>query len=420
MSLIRKLVDGKAFAGVAGEILEKLNPTLFKERSFKKGEIILHQEEIAQSIFFIIEGTVELYKEMEDGKKCHLEGKKAGDFLGEMGILLNTSRFAYAVCETEVLTIEMKAYAFKSLIDLIPDIRSNVVKNSILNTTENLLTESARGNLLSRMLNEIKEQKELLEVSNQKLEKASEVINSSLRYARRIQNAILPPPETLALFSDSFLIFKPRDIVSGDFYWLANFGDVTYVAVADCTGHGVPGALLSIIGLMLLNRVTMGAKKSPSQILVELHEGLRSALKQEGFEASTQDGMDLSLVAIKEDKLIFAGAKRPLFLAHGESIREIKGDKKSVGGKQKEEHRSYEEHQISYHKGDIIYLCSDGFLDQHNFQNKRIGSVKFKHLLNSVCSLPLSMQKERFEEFLRAHQGGVNQRDDITILGVQL
>ncbi len=262
-----------------------------------------------------------------------------------------------------------------------------------------------------------------LERANAELAEKNQQITDSIIYARRIQQAILPEAELLRQSFDGqyFVIYRPLNIVSGDFYWLAHAQGNILVAAVDCTGHGVSGAFLSMIGHTLLNKiVTEDQILEPAQILERLHRNVRTALQQETGDA--MDGMDVCLCRIHPDKqhVTFSGAKRPLYYVSPHEFHEIKGDRKSIGGRQKEEHRTFTHHDLSCRPGDMLYLCSDGLADQPNPDGKKIGSKHVKTLLAEISSQPVHDQKSRILSRLHEHQQHEPQRDDITILGVRV
>jgi serine phosphatase RsbU (regulator of sigma subunit) len=263
-----------------------------------------------------------------------------------------------------------------------------------------------------------------LERANHELAAKNQHITDSIRYARRIQQAILPTPETMAqAFGENFfVIFHPLNIVSGDFYWLARVQDDILIAAVDCTGHGVSGAFLSMIGHTLLNKIVVEDRIiEPAEILQQLNIGIRKSLQQE--TGDTRDGMDVCLCRIHADRqhVTFAGAKRPLYYFSRQQLEEIKGDRKSIGGKPKKKGpQDFTNHDISILPGDMLYLSSDGLADQPNPDGKTFGSEELRILLNEAAAYPEDEQKRLITERLHAHQQDKPQRDDITLLGVRV
>ncbi|MCX6296779.1 MAG: SpoIIE family protein phosphatase [Bacteroidetes bacterium] len=227
---------------------------------------------------------------------------------------------------------------------------------------------------------EIVEQKKLIEEKNKD-------ITDSINYAKRIQDSILPEQTLLnSIFTDSFVLFKPKDIVSGDFYWFAEHKGVKIIAVADCTGHGVPGALMSMIGSNILNKLVLeNGLTQPDLILNELHEEVRTALKQKENASETNDGMDIAIISITKDQLHYSGAHRPLYYITNNILQEIKADKFPIGGIQQEEKRIFTNHVLTLQQNDKIYLSSDGFADQFGGESgKKLMTKKFKELLQNI------------------------------------
>jgi serine phosphatase RsbU (regulator of sigma subunit) len=271
------------------------------------------------------------------------------------------------------------------------------------------------------------------------LREKNEQVTASIRYAKKIQNAILPLETQLKeSFKEYFIIYKPRDIVSGDFFWFNKLDGKIFFAVIDCTGHGVPGAFMSMIGNAILNQ-TVNQNKifQPDIILENLNIGVREALGQKvGEEMYVSDGMDvcLCLIETEKKKVLFSGAKRPLFLLKEStssigkreekrdfySLLTIKGSRKSIGGRQKEIKRKFSVQEIDIKTGDILYLSTDGFMDQNNNEEKKYGTRRFKELILEIAAHDMIDQKKKIENELALHQGGEAQRDDITLAGIKV
>ncbi|EAY24045.1 serine/threonine protein kinases [Microscilla marina ATCC 23134] len=272
---------------------------------------------------------------------------------------------------------------------------------------------------------EILSQQEVITESNEQLTLQNTKIMSSIRYAQTIQEAILPFYSRLKkVLGEYFVLYKPKDVVSGDFYWLSKLDRYKFIAVVDCTGHGVPGAFMSLIGFSLLNEiVNEKCNVDPSVILRQLHEGIFFALKQE--QSTNRDGMDLCLCRIEEQKednltVVFAGAKRPLYYISNNQLHTLKGDRMSVGGKQIKASKSFTNHTISMKKGDLLYLTTDGYVDTPNPQRQSFKQHRLLQVLDTCKHIPIHQQKRVFENTLSNYQLDAEQRDDITIVGVKL
>lgn len=262
--------------------------------------------------------------------------------------------------------------------------------------------------------------------SNKIIAEKNSNITKSIIYAQRIQQAMLPQDYRIAeKLPDFFSIFRPKEIVSGDFYWFNTIQKKHFLIVADCTGHGVPGAFLSVIGHTLLNKIIIEKHIfSPALILEALHDEVRTSLRQKGKKRQANDGMDIAIcqIDLSKQSLIFAGAKRPLYVYQNNQnqLLKIAGDKKSIGGRQKEQERHFTDHQVNFSYGDTLYMNSDGFVDQHNADGKKFGSLKLESVLQQVGVFDAAAQKQQLNEALDKHQGDESQRDDITLIGIKL
>jgi serine phosphatase RsbU (regulator of sigma subunit) len=270
----------------------------------------------------------------------------------------------------------------------------------------------------------------ILEKNNQEIANKNKKIIDSIRYAQTIQQAILPIKSAIDKYFDWFIIFQPKDIVSGDFYWFDHFEEKnkSVFAVVDCTGHGVPGAFMSMIGnRLLIEAVKEKGISKPVDILDKIDASIRVALMQE--ETSNNDGMDMCVCSIEyldNDKcrVDFAGAKRPFFYSDGkDGMKHIKGTIRSIGGKKRIREKAvkpFEEHSLILDKGEMIYLTTDGFFDLQSPSRKKFGRVNFIDLLNEHHKKNLFKQKEVIMDALHLHKGSEYQIDDITILGIRL
>lgn len=274
-----------------------------------------------------------------------------------------------------------------------------------------------------------KNQQALLELQvkerTKELQEKNKNMTDSLRYAETIQKAILPTETDLKEYlPEVFTVYEPLDIVSGDFYWFKPLGDIVYIAVADCTGHGVPGAFMSMIGSSLLSdMVQQNRTLKPCETLELLNQKIRTSLSQQDNRNS--DGMDICFckINLKTHQVWFSGAKRPLYITKKDgTFKEIKGDRKSIGGREREKDNAKEftTTEIQLESGDMIYLTSDGYADQPNSQGKKIGSLQLQHLLKNIASLPAQKQKQELTDMLNVHQGDTKQRDDIAIMGIRV
>ncbi len=273
----------------------------------------------------------------------------------------------------------------------------------------------------------IEKDKERIQMLKNQIEAKHLEVTDSIRYARGIQNALLPREDILkSMLSDYFLLWKPRDIVSGDFYWMKKQGDLLLFAVCDCTGHGVPGAFMSMLGMAFLNDITADADNNikPSDILEQLRRKVIISLKQSAAGTlEPKDGIDMALCILdtKTLTLKFAGANNPMYIVSNGALTEYKGVKNPIGFYPKE--KQFETTEIPVKKGDYIYMFSDGFPDQFNAKtNKKVTYGRFKNLLveiNNETSDP-EIQKKRLDDFFESWRNGFVQMDDVLIGGFRI
>ncbi|MCQ2959086.1 MAG: SpoIIE family protein phosphatase [Bacteroidales bacterium] len=270
-------------------------------------------------------------------------------------------------------------------------------------------------------------QSELLTRNNEELAKSNRLIRDSISYAKRIQEAILPPISILHEYlPNAFIMFKPRDIVSGDFYWFMEREGKMYVAAVDCTGHGVPGAFMSMIGATLLQQITYKKMRTPAEILDKLNIGVRSALNQKDGASteSQEDGMDITLCLIdKEAKTVeISAANHVVYCVHDALVETIEGDMASVGGSiNSDMSEGFTNHKFFYTSGTRLYMFSDGFQDQFGGEsNKKFLGVHFKKLLFETSTLPMEEQCQVLNKTFEDWKGSRKQIDDVLVLGLEL
>jgi len=260
----------------------------------------------------------------------------------------------------------------------------------------------------------------------QELQVTNEHITSSITYAKTIQTGILPLGEMVDKHFENFILFRPKDIVSGDFYWYINTKNYHFVAAVDCTGHGVPGAFMSMIGSSLLNQIVYNENEyNTANILTKLNELVIFSLRQEKTE--NNDGMDVSLCRIEKlngsANIQFTGAKRPLlYIKAGQTkLEKLKGDRKSIGGTQKKRSSGgFTSQEINLDSNSTIYLSTDGFVDQNNAERKKYGTLKLIEKIESISNTNMKNQHDVLNTEIENWMKGTKQRDDITILGLRL
>jgi len=267
----------------------------------------------------------------------------------------------------------------------------------------------------------IEVQKAEVEAQKEQVEHKNEEIMASITYAKKLQTAVLPPARVVKeFFANSFLLYLPRDIVSGDFYWMESKGDVSYFAVADCTGHGVPGAMLSVIGMNGLNRALNEQKLTePKDILTSLSDHVQRHFEQS--ESTVRDGMDICLCALnnKTKKLTFSGANNPVWIARNGEMHILNGDRRAIGHHNTDTKFTQQEFQLQ--DGDVIYLSSDGYQDQLGGpKTRKLMKKVFREKLLALSTKPLETQRETLLSDLELWQQDTPQTDDICVMGIRV
>ncbi len=248
-------------------------------------------------------------------------------------------------------------------------------------------------------------------------------ITESINYAKRIQTAILPNNRVISkALPDSFILYKPKDVVSGDFPWYIQMKDEIFIAAVDCTGHGVPGALLSLIGYFLLNDIVRSRKiTEPGIILDLLDEGVTTTLRQDE-DATTKDGMDIALckINVATGAVEYAGAHRPLYVMQNGVMEEVKGNKFPIGGGIFKNQTNFTNTKLKLNKGDSIYFCSDGFPDQFGGpDNRKFGPKRTRELIDEVHTKSMAEAAKRFDHEWEDWKGDVKQTDDVLLIGIK-
>jgi serine phosphatase RsbU (regulator of sigma subunit)/ligand-binding sensor domain-containing protein len=279
-------------------------------------------------------------------------------------------------------------------------------------------TVKERTSEIVKQNEEIQKQKDIVEIKNKD-------ITDSINYAKRIQDTILPPDDNIkSLLPDSFILYLPKDILSGDFYWVDEIDDKVLIAAVDCTGHGVPGALMSIVGSNILSQsINEHRLSTPSAILDELNKGVTNTLRQKNEESEVKDGMDIVLLAIDKSKMIleFAAANNPLYHIRNGNLTEIKGNKFPIGIFIGEELKHFTNHTLELQKGDTIYLFTDGYADQFGGPlGKKFKYNQFKSTILKMQNVNMSMQRETLFNSIKNWQGENEQVDDILVIGISI
>ncbi|UKN01607.1 response regulator [Paracrocinitomix mangrovi] len=300
---------------------------------------------------------------------------------------------------------------------LVKDVETKEINiKELSETNAHLITATWRERELK---NELQKTKEIIEVQNKK-------ILDSINYAKRIQSCTAPSENLMdECLKNYFLFYKPKDVVSGDFPWLYDRGEYIYYAAVDCTGHGVPGAMMSMIGNLLLNDVVNNElkMKTPAEMLAELHSGVVKTLKQDDPDNKAADGMDIALCRLKRDRseLMFSGAHLPLYLLRGEELIEYKGSRFPVGGVQYRNRNKYNDHIVDVKPGDKVFVFSDGMIDQLGGpENRKLMSTGLKEFIIENAKTPIAELGKKAEEKFYSWMGDNKQIDDVILFGIEI
>jgi serine phosphatase RsbU (regulator of sigma subunit)/HAMP domain-containing protein len=348
--------------------------------------------------------------------------KNRNDEIGEMSVALNslvdsmklTTEFANEVgagnFDSYYKPLSNEDTLGYALIKMREDLRENerVLEAKVIERTE-----------------EVVRQKEEIELQSRKLEILYNHVTDSIRYAKRLQDAILPAPATInRVLPDSFILFKPKDIVSGDFYWMFEKDEHILVAAIDCTGHGVPGAFMSIVGNNMLNQIV---KERPllkaGEMLDELNALAGKTINQHSEETAVRDGMDLTLCIInpKTRVMNMAGANNPMYLFRNNQLTEIKVDKMSIGYLDEGAPKRFTNHEIQLEAGDTVYIFSDGYADQFGGpKGKKFMVGQFRTFLSQIHTLPMHEQKRTMDATIEQWRGNLEQVDDILVMAFRV
>jgi serine phosphatase RsbU (regulator of sigma subunit) len=402
-------------------------------------------------------GIASTYEEMQNipvALEYYQQGMSGGDIRCKLQCMLGSGRLYSAMgdydnAESELLESLKTATDLKAML-LVAEAYSSLanhyesagepekaLKNFKLyqKTKESVQSDETRSRLrnieITHAIEKSEQEKEIFRLKHVELRQAYDLIEeknsditASINYASRIQRAMLPEPgEIKGLSDNSFIVFFPKDIVSGDFYWFNKSGDKLIAVAGDCTGHGVPGALMSMLGISFLEEIVNYREITDSgKILDELRNEVQKALRQKGDREATKDGMDISLCVIdsKKRSLQFSGAYNNLYLIRNNELIEYPADRMPIAIFDRAG-SNFKRHDIETLHGDVIYMFSDGYADQFGGPNsKKFKYATLKSLLIEIHELPMKKQKIRLENEFNVWKGSNSQVDDVLILGLKL
>jgi serine phosphatase RsbU (regulator of sigma subunit) len=379
----------------------------------------LLQSTISALIFlaFFITWSVRLVVKPINELLANMQATGKGN-MGIYGIVRSNDEIGQLSAEYNNMSERLKNY-FDEVNDLNKNLEQKVIERTRTISEQKEEIESQRDNLIHKN-NEIEAQNEEIIQQRDILSDQKKEITDSIAYAQRIQNAVMP--ENTAFGKERCLVFfKPRDVVSGDFYYFNKKDKLKIFSAADCTGHGVPGAFMSMLGISFLNEIVQTHPPKASVILEELRMKVKKSLRQYTHDARQKDGMDMALCILNEEtgQLQYAGAYNPLIIIRNQTLIEHKAVRNPIGIYLKE--KAFQNIEIDLQKNDMVYLFSDGYPDQFGGKSgKKFKTKRFKELLRSIAEQSITQQKLSLEHSLEQWKGNYEQTDDIIIIGIRI
>ncbi len=349
---------------------------------------------------------------------------ESGNYFGEFSLLDAAPRSMSVSAIDDVTVVSIQRDVFFKILQNQPDVSQKIISTltrRLRKQNESLINQfKTRESELTRL---VKERTSELQLRNEEITIKNKEITDNVNYARRIQSAILPDINFIQqTLLQSFFLYLPKDIVSGDFFSFYKKENCTITIAADCTGHGITGAFLSIIGSSLFNQIINDRNiTEPGKILDLLHEEMIGVLNQRSNEST--DGMDVAICKIDFEKniLSFAGANRPLWFLRNNELTVLAPDKFPVGGLQILHDSNYKTTEISFQKNDTVYIFTDGYADQFGgMEGKKLMTKKFKDLLLSIQQMDLNSQKNYLIDYFEKWKGSNEQVDDVLVIGIRL
>lgn len=409
--IILLLEESDIFSKVPAEVLKKIAGNLHTE-VYPQHKTIITKGDVGSSMYIIAKGKVKVH----DGEYIVAYLHK-GESLGIFSLLDDAPRSmsVSAIEDAELLCIE-REMLFSVMKDE-PEFTMKVIAA----LTGKLREQNA--SIINQFKTKEEELTQLVEERTAQLKTKNKEITDNVNYAKRIQAAVLPDVNLICkAFSDCFILYLPKDIVSGDFFAFNNKDNRVIIAAGDCTGHGVTGAFLSLIGSFLINQI-INQKNStePSHILHQLNEGIIEALKQK--EGDLNDGMDISVCSfdLRNNTLQYAGANRPCYIIRNNELIIYAANKFPVGGLQVDHNNQFEQHTIELQKNDSVYIFTDGYADQFGGEHgKKLMTKKMKELLISIQQMNMKEQQNQLNNYLNDWKGNYEQVDDVLVIGIKI
>lgn len=408
-----RLAGAPLFEGTQGYQLMTVIKASMDVR-YKAGQTIFEKGDRANGFFIILEGQVKIH--VRDIKFIELG---PGKYFGEYALIEDEphSSTVTTICDCRCLVIP-------------PDVFNNLIQQSLPFSNRLLKTlirrlrskDELEISLTEKNI-EISERNEKIREQNDKISIQNERIQESIEYAGMIQSTMLPSDKLLDIkLEDYFLIFHPKEKVSGDFYWFAQMENKYCIALSDCTGHGVPGSMISILGISFLNEIFNQLRDpDPAIILSMLNNKMQNALNQNREKYQSHDGMDVTIIVIDFDKmkLSYAGAQNPLYLIRNKELSVFEPNKVSVGTAPN--NFKFNRQDTGLERNDMIYMFTDGFVDQLGGKEyKRLSTKQLKSNLTNIAHLNPHVQEQTLLDHFLEWKGTNPQTDDVSVLGIRI
>lgn len=417
-SIFELLQRVEIFIGIPEDLLQQFAGRL-NLTAFPSGTQIIHKGEQGDSMFVIASGKVKIH----DGEHI-VAVTEAGNFFGEFSLLDAAPRSMSVSAIDDITVLTVSRELFYDLLQSQPEVAKKIISTltkRLRRQNESIINQlRTREEELTRLVDERTKE---LKIKNEEITIKNREITDNVNYAKRIQTAILPDLNKIyETFRESFVLYLPKDIVSGDFFSFFRKDNSAIIIAADCTGHGVTGAFLSVVGNSLLTQIINEKKiTDPGKILDCLHEEMINTLNQRNSEST--DGMDVSIGSLNFDTKIlkYAGANRPLWIIRDHEIIIYPANKFPIGGLQISHEEDFTSHEIQLFENDTFYLFSDGYADQFGGEyGKKLMTKKFKEILLSIQSLNMVDQKDNLRELFEDWKGNHEQVDDVLVIGVRV
>ena len=432
---MKNLPDKRALASIIGKIsfFNKADEEVLLHlaektniRDYHLDETVIQKGEAGDAMFLILSGRVKVHDHEHQVAEL-----KAGEIFGELSLLDNEPRSMSVTALENTQLGSIQRNDFFKVLEQFPGMTQDIISvlnRRLRNQNDYLIKEfESREEKLKELVTartaEVMAQKAELEKKNALIAEKNKEMTDSLNYAKRLQAAILPRKEVIKKSIEQFFIlYLPKDIVSGDFYFYEKIEDKIFIAGADCTGHGVAGAIVSMVGSSLLKQIILEKKiYDPAEILNLLNVGVIEALKQS--ENASNDGMDIMLCVfdLHKNELTFAGANRPLYLIRDKELLIFSSDKFPIGGLQIEHNEPYHNQQIKLKWNDLVYIFSDGYADQFGGElGKKLMTKNFKELLINIHEQSMDQQCESLDVYIHQWMGELEQVDDMMVIGIKI